>query len=250
MFVSVSVLNKILSVFRRIAIVIAIAAAFLFGLATTVYLSLRSPEVTVPDVLGKDRFEAENVLGAAGLNFRVRATRASNQVKPDTVLFQLPRAGEVVKVGQTVAMDISRATKEGESPEVVTPPADNKSESTNSNENANANKPARPKNTNKNANENGNANANVNANAKPNSNVNANANVNATRNINANRSTPNGNANVTRTGNVNGETGTNSNRIESRTPTNANSGENSNRQPAPKPSTPKPSPATKNSNRE
>ena len=239
-----SVINKILSVFRRIAIVMAIAAAFLFGLATTVYLSLRSPEVTVPDVLGKDRFEAENVLGSAGLNFRVRATRASNQVKPDTVLFQLPRAGEVVKAGQTVAMDISRATKEGESPEVITPP-DNKSDSANSNANANANKPARPKNTNKNANENGNANANAKTNANVNGNANANANANAAHNANANRSTVNGNANVTRTGNVNGETPTNTNRIESRTPTNANSGENTNRQPTPKPTTP-----AKNSNRE
>src|SRR5687768_3768308 len=100
-------------------LVILIAIAFLFGLATTVYLSLRSPEVTVPEVVGKDRFEAERILGNADLNFRVRATRPSNQVKADTVLFQLPRAGEVVKTGQTVAMDISRAAKEGEAAEAV-----------------------------------------------------------------------------------------------------------------------------------
>src|SRR5512132_1378455 len=98
---------------------IAIAIVFLFGLATTVYLSLRSPEVKVPDVVGKDRFEAEKILGGAGLNFRVRATRPSNQVKADTVLFQLPRAGEVVKAGQTVAMDISRTAKEGEASEAT-----------------------------------------------------------------------------------------------------------------------------------
>src|SRR6185436_20204889 len=94
---------------------------FLFGVATTVYLSLKSPETKVPDVVGKDRFEAERILADADLNFRVRAFRPSNQAKPDTVLFQLPRAGEVVKAGQTVAMDLSRPTKEGESPEVVTP---------------------------------------------------------------------------------------------------------------------------------
>ena len=85
-----------LSTLRRISIAIAIAILFVFGLATTVYLSLRSPEVKVPDVMGKDRFEAERVLGSAGLNFRVRATRPS-QLKADTVLFQLPRGGEVVK---------------------------------------------------------------------------------------------------------------------------------------------------------
>src|SRR6266550_3964059 len=103
-----------LSTLRRLSIAVAIAILFLFGLATTVYLSLRSPEVMVPDVVGKDRFEAEKVLGNAGLNFRVRATRPS-QGKTDTVLFQLPHGGEVVKAGQTVAMDISRPVKEGES---------------------------------------------------------------------------------------------------------------------------------------
>ncbi|HEY6121639.1 MAG TPA: PASTA domain-containing protein [Pyrinomonadaceae bacterium] len=208
--------NKTLSVFRRITIVIAIAAAFLFGLATTVYLSLRSPEVTVPDVLGKDRFEAENVLGHTGLNFRVRASRPSNQVKPDTVLFQLPRAGEVVKVGQTVAMDISRATKEGEAPEVVTPPEERKPETTNANANANTNRPSRPKNTNKNVNENANGNTN--------------------RNVNANRSTTNGNENTNKGNNTNSPAGSNVNRTGEGKTTNSNSSENANRRPAPKPS--------------
>ena len=82
--------HRLLSIIRRITVVIAIAVAFLFGLATTVYLSLRSREVTVPNVVGKDRFEAEKTLGDADLNFRVRAARPSNQVKSDTVLFQLP----------------------------------------------------------------------------------------------------------------------------------------------------------------
>ena len=61
-----------LSVLRRLIIVIAIAVVFVFGLATTVFLSLRSPEVKVPDVVGKQRSEAERVLGEAGLNFRVQ----------------------------------------------------------------------------------------------------------------------------------------------------------------------------------
>src|SRR6266850_999284 len=122
--VEVSYVNTatgILSALQRIGIVIAIAIVFVFGLGTTVYLSLRSPEVKVPDVVGKDRFGAERVLGDAGLNFRVRAVRPNSQVNADTVLFQLPRAGEVVKAGQTVAMDISRSVKEGESSETVVP---------------------------------------------------------------------------------------------------------------------------------
>jgi beta-lactam-binding protein with PASTA domain len=225
----VSLLNRTLSVFRRISIVIAIGATFLFGLASTVYLSLRSPEVSVPSVLGKDRFEAEHILGGAGLNFRVRATRPSTQVKPDTVLFQLPRAGEVVKVGQTVAMDISRATKEGESSEVVAQPAEDKkpeggNANANANVNSNENKPKRPKNTNKNGNENANSNSNSNANANRSPGT-ENGNTNTTRNANV---TPSNNVNRVRTP-ESGDTET----------------QNNNKRP-----TPKPSPAARNDNRE
>ena len=185
-----------LSILRRLVIVIAIAIVFVFGLGTTVYLSLRSPEVKVPDVMAKDRAEAERVLGDAGLNFRVRATRPSSQVKPDTVLFQLPRAGDVVKAGQTVAMDISRPVKEGEASDVsVAPSPEEKPANTNGNENlaANENKPKHPRNTNKNANENGNTNANANR---------------TNRNANANRLTTNRNSNNSNTNRAS----TNSNR--------------------------------------
>ena len=165
------VTNQAFSALRRLGLIILIAIAFLFGLATTVYLSLRSPEVTVPEVLGKDRFEAERILGEADLNFRVRATRASNQVQPNTVLFQLPRAGEVVKTGQTVAMDISRAARAGEASEAVVNDKnaseekvlDNRNTNTSDNKNENENRPKRkPVNKNANANANENANANVN----------------------------------------------------------------------------------------
>ena len=190
----------VLSTLRRLGIAIAIAILFVFGLATTVYLSLRSPEVMVPNVMGKDRFDAERVLGDAGLNFRVRATRPS-QLKADTVLFQLPRGGEVVKAGQTVAMDISRTVKEGEAGATVpeaTP--EEKAENRNTNEAApaNENKPKRNKNTNKNANENSNANTgNRNANSRPA----INKNTNKATNLNSNR--PPSNANVSPTHNVN-----------------------------------------------
>ena len=178
-----------LSALRRLSIAIAIAVVFLFGLATTVYLSLRSPEVTVPDVVGKERFQAEQILGDAGLNFRVRAIRPSSELSANTVLFQLPRPGEVVKAGQTVAMDISRTAKEGEPSEAVVAEQkpeeksdSNSSSNKNTNDNENENKPKRNKNTNKNTN------ANDNANSR-NANRAANANANRAINTNANRST-------------------------------------------------------------
>jgi beta-lactam-binding protein with PASTA domain len=205
----VNTAGRALSALRRLSIAIAIAILFLFGLATTVYLSLRSPEVMVPDVVGKDRFEAERILGTAGLNFRVRATRPS-QLKADTVLFQLPRGGEVVKAGQTVAMDISRTVKEGESSAPAVPEAtpEEKTDNRNTNEAApaNENKPRRNKNTNKNANDNSNANTgNRNANSnRPATNKNANGNSNRANNLNSNRPPSNANANPSHNVNDNG----------------------------------------------
>src|ERR1044072_8438418 len=95
--------RQILLILKRIVIVIGIAVAFSLGLAGAIYLSLRSSETRVPDVIGKDRAAAENTISDAGLNFRVRALRATADAKPGTVLIQLPHAGEIVKVGQTVA---------------------------------------------------------------------------------------------------------------------------------------------------
>jgi beta-lactam-binding protein with PASTA domain len=224
----VSVVSAALSIVRRITVVIAIAVAFLFGVGTTVYLSLRSPEVTVPDVVGKDRFDAEQTLANAGLNFRVRSTRPTNQANPDVVLFQLPRAGEVVKVGQTVAMDISRVAKVGETPETVKPveqPSENKDSS------ANDNKPKRNKNANKNENENS---SNENSNTSANGNRNANANGNANRPANANRPNANAAADETPT-----PPRSNVNRESTEPPTRPGT-QNENRRPA----TVKPSPAT------
>jgi hypothetical protein len=190
--------------------VIAIAIVFVLGLATTVFLSLRSPEVKVPEVVGKERSEAERVLGEAGLNFRVRATRPSSQVKADTVLFQLPRGGEVVKVGQTVAMDVSRPAKEGEASDVAAPEKSPEEKPTNTNEatSANDNKPKPPRNANKNANDNENANSNAinrngNANRAANTNRNSN-NGNTNRALNTNSDRPAINVNSNRAVNQNG----------------------------------------------
>jgi PASTA domain len=221
-----------LSALRRLGIVVLLAIAFLFGLATTVYLSLRSPEVTVPEVVGKDRFEAEKILAQADLNFRVRATRPSNQVKADTVLFQLPRAGDVVKAGQTVAMDISRTTLAGEASEADATDKkleEEKAANTNSSaaKNENENRPRRPRSVNKNTNENDNANSAITRE------TNANANANIPR-VNSN----NANSISVRPGNSN----TNLNRNTNQRITN----QNENRRPVVRPS---PKPPGQNDNR-
>jgi beta-lactam-binding protein with PASTA domain len=186
----VSFIKQALTVLKRILIVVGIAIAFTIGLIGAIILSLYSSQTKVPDIVGKDRATAEDVISAARLNFRVRAIRPVSDSKPNTVLIQIPSAGQEVKVGQTVAVDISRPTKEGEA---VTPANTNaNNESDNKQENSNANSASdsndntrkrKPKNKNGNDNQNGNSNANGSANRNRNSNTNranANANVNAT----------------------------------------------------------------------
>jgi beta-lactam-binding protein with PASTA domain len=209
----VSLIRRAWSAFGRLGTIIAIALAFLLGMAGTVYLSLRSPEVKVPSIIGKDRQAAEDELGRAGLNIRVRATRYSADAKPNTVLLQLPHAGEVVKTGQTVAVDISRAqAKEGESSTSIANEQqkqedEEKTKSGNKNEaQANAN--------NQNANNSNNRNKNKNKIANNSNNRNANNANNRNNSNNANANRPPVNANNRNTANVTGNsnrTGNNTN---------------------------------------
>jgi len=204
----VSAIRQTLTIFKRIAIVVGIAIAFSLGLLGAIYLSLRSSETRVPDIVGKDRMTAENAISDAGLNFRVRAMRATSEAKADTVLIQLPHAGEIVKVGQTVAVDISRPSQDGEAPAETNTNTNTNAEASNSNNQQN----------NSSANNNTNANKQKKKPANTNGNLNANGNTNRpARNLNGNvnRPTNSGNLNSAPRTNLNANTGparTNTNR--------------------------------------
>lgn len=215
-----SAIRQTLTILKRIFIVIGIFVAFTLGLSGAIYLSLRSSETRVPDVIGKDRLSAENTISDAGLNFRVRALRPTSDAKPDTVLIQLPHAGEIVKVGQTVAVDISRPSPNGEA---STPPNtdsdnSNKQESSSSNTSANSNTNTEKKPVNRNTNKNTNANAN-----RP---------ANRNQNANANREPGNLNANSSATP---ARSNANSTETPARTNTNRGANSNANRRPIPVP---------------
>jgi len=200
--------GRTLSALGKIGTVISVIFVFLFGLVGTVYLSLRTAEVKVPDLTGKDRYNAEKTLDDLGLKIRVRGTKPTAD-KPDTILSQLPEAGSTVKAGIQVAVEVSRAPKEGETVATSTdetqagnanaPPDNtnaNQTSATNQNQSQNQNQ-NKPKNKNKNSNNSNNKNSN-NANGA-NSNRNANGNnMNANRggnsnNRNANTVAPNAN---------------------------------------------------------
>lgn len=176
-----SIKSRTLVTLGKLGVVVACAIAFFLGLTGTVYLSLRSPDIRVPDIVGKDMVSAETALGSAGLNIRKRATRFSAGFQPNVVLDQTPRAGEIVKEGQTVAVVVSRAPQEGEAEAAAQKPAptptpeiasEDQDKSANDNNN-NDNRSNKNKNQNSSRNKNANTNSNFNI---ANSNI-SNANI-------------------------------------------------------------------------
>ena len=233
--------RNILSAFGKLGVVALIAVAFAFGLVTTIYLSLRSPDISVPEVVNQSYFDGEKTLARAGLDIRERAKRYKPGVEPGRILDQSPRAGEVIKAGQTVAVIVSRAPKEGERPPdeaiIEERREERGTEALNQNTNTNAN---RRRNTNRNANGNSNANASANTNAAGNANSGQ-----AVENTNAGGTTANRNSNAARPSNANANS-QRPPRNSNQSPTNANTrprtttinsarpaGANANRRPNP-----------------
>lgn len=232
--------RNILSAFGKLGFVALIAVAFAFGLVSTIYLSLRSPDIPVPEVVNQSYFDGEKTLARAGLDIRERAKRYKPGVEPGRILDQSPRAGEVIKAGQTVAVVVSRAPKEGEKPPDEAVAEERREErgteglDQNKNQNTNAN---RRRNTNRNTNGNTNANSSANSNAGANTNAGGreqNSNNGGAANRNSNAARPS-NANAQRPRNSN-QSPTNSN-SRPRTTTTTNSarpaGTNANRRPNP-----------------
>ena len=231
--------RNILSAFGKLGVVALIAVAFAFGLVSTVYLSLRSPDIQVPEVVNQSYFDGEKTLARAGLDIRERAKRFKAGVEPGRILDQSPRAGEVIKAGQTVAVIVSRAPKEGErAPDeaiIEERREERGTEALNQNTNTNAN---RRRNTNRNSNGNSNANASANTNAAANTNSGGGENTNAggrEANRNSNSARPsNSNSNAQRPPRNSNQSPTNSN-SRPRTTTNSArpAGANANRRPNP-----------------
>lgn len=108
-----SVINTGISALGKLLSLALLLAAFLGAMAGVVYMSLSGEEIKVPEITGKDFIESEKELAALGLKIKRRADRASTE-KMNTVLEQLPKAGETVKTGQMILVVVSKAGIEGE----------------------------------------------------------------------------------------------------------------------------------------
>ena len=107
-----SIIKTGFSAVGKLLIVIALAGTFLVGLVGVVYLSLQGEAVKVPEITGKDFTESEKELSALGLKIKKRADRYSTE-KVNTVLEQLPKAGDTVKTGQMILVVTSKTNPEG-----------------------------------------------------------------------------------------------------------------------------------------
>ncbi|HUR96699.1 MAG TPA: PASTA domain-containing protein [Pyrinomonadaceae bacterium] len=103
-----SIISKSFSALGKLAVVAVLLAGFLGGAAGVVYMSLTGAEIKVPEIVGKDFVQSEKELAALGLKIRKRADRVSTE-QMNTVLEQLPKAGDTVKTGQWISVVVSKA---------------------------------------------------------------------------------------------------------------------------------------------
>jgi len=105
----VGIVNTGVSALTKLVIVAVLGAAFLFGMATVVYMSLQGSVVQVPEIVGKSLADSRAELASLGLKLQVRASRPTTD-NPDTILEQLPHPGETVKTGQLIVVVTSKPT--------------------------------------------------------------------------------------------------------------------------------------------
>lgn len=167
-----SIINSGISAIGKLLSVVLLLAAFLGGMAGVVYMSLSGEEIKVPEITGKDFVESEKELASLGLKIKKRADRPSAE-KMNTVLEQLPKAGETVKTGQLILVVVSKAgLEDGETPKSLI--KDIESDDTKKIEEMISDKPKK---------------------AKTNSNSNAKKKAETTRDVIANESNSNSNSN-------------------------------------------------------
>jgi len=204
-------IKKGASAFGKLLTVIALAGTFIVGLVGVVYMSLQGEALKVPEIVGKDFVESEKELSALGLRVKKRADRFSTE-KPNTVLEQLPKAGDTVKTGQMILVVTSKTNPEGEETPVTIKKNTNEKDESEKIEELISDKPKKSNKTNVNANSNkkkssttrdvisNNSNANSNSNSSGNSNsTNKNSDTGDKTNKNAATNSNKSNSNSTKT---------------------------------------------------
>ena len=93
------------------------------GSTVTLVVSRGPRQVEVPDVVGRDRDEAERMLESRGLQVSFN-DREDDEKEPNTVLAMSPAAGSEVERGATVTLTIAKEPEQIEIPDVLGEQAD------------------------------------------------------------------------------------------------------------------------------
>lgn len=102
-----------ISAIGKLFIVAALAGAFVVGMISVVYMSLRGEEIVIPEIVGKDFAQSEKELEALGL--KVKKVRSIySKEKPNTILEQRPRAGETGKTGLMISVYVAEPNPDGQ----------------------------------------------------------------------------------------------------------------------------------------
>jgi beta-lactam-binding protein with PASTA domain len=91
-----------------IVLLALVLVAVLLNWVVMPYVVRRGHETTVPNVIGLDRFAAEESLTKAGLALGEVRSVPNATVLPDNVVAQHPEPGQKVKSGRRVNLDVSR----------------------------------------------------------------------------------------------------------------------------------------------
>jgi len=102
-----SIASRISSSLLRLLALAVLVVVFFLSMAGVVYMSLQGSEIKVPELSGKSFNETEKELAQLGLKVKKRAERISPET-PDSVIEQLPKAGETVKTGQVIYVVTSK----------------------------------------------------------------------------------------------------------------------------------------------
>src|SRR5215813_12805940 len=96
-------LQSQLSRWSSIILMVAILAVAGFVSAlTAMRFAIRGREVEVPQLMGKTKEEAGEILRSRGLRIKISSSRFSSQVAEGKVLEQIPSSGTRLKLDRTV----------------------------------------------------------------------------------------------------------------------------------------------------
>jgi serine/threonine-protein kinase len=97
-----------LSRWSSIVLMVAIlAVASVVSALTAMRFAIRGREVEVPQLTGKTKEEAEEILRSRGLRIKISSSRFSSQVAEGKVLEQIPSSGTRLKLDRTVKVLVS-----------------------------------------------------------------------------------------------------------------------------------------------